>query len=173
MVLADRKVLLLAADEFEDMELLYPLYRLREENVAVTVAGLDDQPVTGKKGHGPVAVDTTVDQVAAAEARAYLRHPVLGPRLAECARILAGARDGDAEQIFGGLDAQKLRSSMTLFLRADPAEPLFSQVLGKYFGGLPDPATDRLLRTPAPVKDGAVEQPAVKAGRNRGPRPGC
>lgn len=67
MVLADRKVLLLAADEFEDMELLYPLYRLREENVAVTVAGLDDQPVTGKKGHGPVAVDTTVDQVAAAD----------------------------------------------------------------------------------------------------------
>jgi protease I len=67
MVLADRKVLLLAADEFEDMELLYPLYRLREENVAVTVAGLGDQPVTGKKGHGPVAVDTTVDQVAAAD----------------------------------------------------------------------------------------------------------
>ena len=46
-------------------ELLYPLYRLGEEDVAVTVAGLDDQPVTGKKGHGPVAVDTTVDQVAA------------------------------------------------------------------------------------------------------------
>lgn len=65
MELAERKVLLLAADEFEDMELLYPLYRLREENVAVTVAGLDDQPVAGKKGHGPVAVDTTVDQVAA------------------------------------------------------------------------------------------------------------
>lgn len=65
MVLAERKVLLLAADDFEDTELLYPLYRLREEDVAVTVAGLDRQPVTGKKGHGPVAVDTTVDQVAA------------------------------------------------------------------------------------------------------------
>jgi uncharacterized protein (DUF1810 family) len=83
------------------------------------------------------------------EARAYLRHPVLGPRLAECARILTEAPDGDAEQIFGGLDAQKLRSSMTLFLRADPAEPLFSQVLGTYFGGLPDPATDRLLNSRA------------------------
>jgi protease I len=65
MVLARRNVLLLAADDFEDMELLYPLYRLREEDVAVTVAGLDDHPVTGKKGHGPVPVDTTVEQVAA------------------------------------------------------------------------------------------------------------
>src|SRR5689334_24742230 len=60
-----RAVLLLAADDFEDMELLYPLYRLREEDVAVTVAGLDDRPVTGKKGHGPVAVDTTVDGLSA------------------------------------------------------------------------------------------------------------
>ena len=59
-----RKVLLLAADQFEDMELLYPLYRLAEEDIAVTVAGLDDKPVTGKKGHGPVSVDTTVSMVA-------------------------------------------------------------------------------------------------------------
>jgi protease I len=65
MARTERKVLLLAADDFEDMELLYPLYRLIEEDVAVTVAGLDEHPVTGKKGHGPVPVDTTVDQVAA------------------------------------------------------------------------------------------------------------
>jgi protease I len=64
MATSQRKVLLLAADLFEDMELLYPLYRLAEEQIAVTVAGLDTQPVTGKKGHGPVPVDTTVDQVA-------------------------------------------------------------------------------------------------------------
>ncbi len=64
MATSQRAVLLLAADQFEDMELLYPLYRLIEEEVAVTVAGLDDQPVHGKKGHGPVPVDTTVDQVA-------------------------------------------------------------------------------------------------------------
>ena len=57
-------MLLLAADDFEDTELLYPLYRLAEEEVAVTVAGLDQRPVRGKKGHGPVPVDTTVDQVA-------------------------------------------------------------------------------------------------------------
>jgi protease I len=59
------KVLILAADLFEDMELLYPLYRLREEEVAVTLAGLTDQPVSGKKGHGPVPVDGVVDDVDA------------------------------------------------------------------------------------------------------------
>jgi protease I len=67
MALAERKVLLLAADDFEDMELLYPLYRLREDDVAVTVAGLDSHPVHGKKGHGPVTVDTTVGRVAAGD----------------------------------------------------------------------------------------------------------
>ena len=52
MALARRKILLLAADDFEDMELLYPLYRLREEDATVTVAGLDDQPVTGRRATG-------------------------------------------------------------------------------------------------------------------------
>jgi uncharacterized protein (DUF1810 family) len=76
------------------------------------------------------------------EARAYLAHPVLGPRLAESAGILAQMPDRTAEQIFGGIDALKLRSSMTLFLRAAPGEPVFAQVLDHYFGGVPDPATD-------------------------------
>ena len=67
MVLAQRKVLILAADDFEDMELLYPLFRLREEDVAVTVAGLDDHAVRGKKGYGPLPVDTSVNQVAAGD----------------------------------------------------------------------------------------------------------
>jgi deglycase len=61
-----RNVLVLAADLFEDMELLYPVYRLREEEAQVTIAGLTTDDVTGKKGHGPVAVDTTVDDVDAA-----------------------------------------------------------------------------------------------------------
>ena len=65
MTLADKKVLILAADLFEDMELLYPLYRLGEENVAVTTAGTDRHPVTGKKGYGPLQVDTTVDRLSA------------------------------------------------------------------------------------------------------------
>ena len=67
MALPDKNVLVLAADLFEDMELLYPVYRLREAEVGVTVAGLDDQPVTGKKGHGPLPVDTTVEQVSAGD----------------------------------------------------------------------------------------------------------
>ena len=63
MSLADKKVLVLAADLFEDIELLYPVYRLREENASVTVAGLIDKPVTGKKGHGPVQVQATIEEV--------------------------------------------------------------------------------------------------------------
>lgn len=58
-------MLVLAADLFEDTELLYPVYRLREEEVDVTIAGLTTDAVTGKKGHGPVAVDTTVGEVDA------------------------------------------------------------------------------------------------------------
>jgi uncharacterized protein (DUF1810 family) len=79
------------------------------------------------------------------EARAYLRHPVLGPRLVECARIVASSTVPTAEAIFGGIDTQKLRSSMTLFLHADPAQPVFKQVLDRYFDGRPDAATEQLL----------------------------
>ena len=79
------------------------------------------------------------------EARAYLRHGILGPRLAECAGIVAGLSGRTAGQIFGGTDAMKLRSSMTLFLRADPGQPVFTEVLERYYGGQPDPATDELL----------------------------
>ncbi len=66
-MLNERRVLVLAADLFEDMELLYPVYRLREEEAQVTIAGLSSDPVTGKKGHGPVEVDTTVDEVDATD----------------------------------------------------------------------------------------------------------
>jgi uncharacterized protein (DUF1810 family) len=79
------------------------------------------------------------------EARAYIEHPVLGPRLQECARALAERTGSSARDIFGGIDAMKLRSSMTLLHRADPDNPLFSEVLDRYFGGEPDAATDRLL----------------------------
>ncbi len=58
-----QRVLVLAAELFEDMELLYPVYRLRAEDVEVTIAGLTTDDVTGKKGHGPVKVDATVDDV--------------------------------------------------------------------------------------------------------------
>jgi uncharacterized protein (DUF1810 family) len=79
------------------------------------------------------------------EAKAYLAHPVLGPRLREAARILTELSGRTAEEVLGGIDATKLRSSMTLFAEAAPHEPLFHRVLEQYFGGVPDPATERLL----------------------------
>ncbi|HUA05697.1 MAG TPA: DUF1810 domain-containing protein [Solirubrobacteraceae bacterium] len=79
------------------------------------------------------------------EARAYLAHPALGPRLIDAARIVAKLDGLTAEEIFGGIDAIKLRSSMTLFAYADSANPIFGQVLDAYFGGVPDEATERLL----------------------------
>jgi uncharacterized protein (DUF1810 family) len=80
-----------------------------------------------------------------AEARAYLAHPVLGTRLIESAVIVLDLEGRSASDIFGGIDAIKLRSSMTLFARADPENPVFGDVLAKFFGGVPDVATDRLL----------------------------
>jgi uncharacterized protein (DUF1810 family) len=79
------------------------------------------------------------------EAKAYLAHPVLGPRLIECAAILTGLRLRSAEDVFGGVDAMKLRSSVTLFARADPTNPVFGEVLDAYFGGAADATTLRLL----------------------------
>ena len=79
------------------------------------------------------------------EAQAYLRHPVLGPRLRECVQLLAALDGKSADQILGGVDAMKLRSSLTLFMAAAPDEPLFRDVLAKYFGGAADQLTlDRL-----------------------------
>ena len=79
------------------------------------------------------------------EARAYLAHPVLGPRLLECAEAVDATSGRTAEQIFGGIDAQKLRSSMTLFLRAAPEHAVFHRVLDRFFHGAPDAATDARL----------------------------
>jgi uncharacterized protein (DUF1810 family) len=79
------------------------------------------------------------------EARLYLEDPVLGRRLRECAEVLTSLEGPSAEQIFGGIDAVKLRSSMTLFARAAPEESCFTQVLQDYFAGVPDPATEVLL----------------------------
>jgi uncharacterized protein (DUF1810 family) len=80
-----------------------------------------------------------------AEARAYLAHPVLGERLRTCAGLLLRHGARTPEDVLGGIDALKLRSSMTLFARAAPGEPVFADVLAQWYGGEPDPLTDRLL----------------------------
>jgi len=79
------------------------------------------------------------------EARAYLEHPVLGPRLRLCVGLLMEVEGRTAHEIFGSPDDWKLRSSMTLFDHAAPEDLLFRQVLERYFNGATDQATlDRL-----------------------------
>ena len=80
------------------------------------------------------------------EARAYLAHPVLGPRLQECAELVVAVQGRTAAEIFGYPDDLKLRSSMTLFDRAAEGTPVFAEVLERYFDGEPDPRTVDLLR---------------------------
>jgi uncharacterized protein (DUF1810 family) len=100
-------------------------------------------PQVAGLGQSPTSRKYAITSLA--EAEAYLRHPVLGPRLVESAGAVAAHAGLSAARIFGGTDAQKLRSSMTLFLRAAPEEPVFQEVLDRFFDGNPDPATDRLL----------------------------
>ena len=75
------------------------------------------------------------------EAKAYLAHPVLGPRLIACAEVLTSIDSEDPVQVVGALDSLKLRSSMTLFELAAPEEPVFARVLEQYYGGKRDEAT--------------------------------
>ena len=79
------------------------------------------------------------------EARAYLAHPVLGARLRETTGAVAQLTGRSATDVFGGIDAMKLRSSMTLFAHAAPDEPLFRDVLERYFDGVEDDATTALI----------------------------
>ncbi|CAA9538410.1 MAG: NTP pyrophosphohydrolases including oxidative damage repair enzymes [uncultured Solirubrobacteraceae bacterium] len=94
-------------------------------------------------GRSPAAQTYAIASLA--EAQAYLEHPVLGPRLLECARALTEIHGRSARDVLGETDAMKLRSSMTLFARAAPGEPVFAQVLDRYFGGEGDRATEQRL----------------------------
>jgi uncharacterized protein (DUF1810 family) len=95
-------------------------------------------------GHSAMAREYAIGDLD--EALAYARHGVLGERLRDCCRALLDLPgEPSPEAILGGVDALKLRSSMTLFTRAVPEEPLFAAVLGRYYGGRPDAVTDRLL----------------------------
>ncbi|HEX4288814.1 MAG TPA: DUF1810 family protein [Trebonia sp.] len=140
-------------------------------------------PQVAGLGMSTMAREFAISSVA--EARAYLAHPVLGPRLRECARVVAETEGRPAERIFGPVDAMKLRSSMTLFEAADPAaadSDVFRAVLAKYFGGVPDQATlARLLpasTTPRGCScpcgrrtDGARQAPPRPLLRSLRPRP--
>jgi uncharacterized protein (DUF1810 family) len=81
---------------------------------------------------------------SAAEARAYLDHPILGPRLRECSTVVHSLVGRSALQIFGSPDDMKLHSCATLFARVS-GESVFEQLLHKYFQGQPDKETLRLL----------------------------
>ena len=96
-------------------------------------------------GLGQSSMSRTFSISSLEEARAYLLHPVLGPRLIECAQVVAELDGRSAQDIFAGIDAIKLGSSMTLFTHADPDNPVFARVLEKYFGGVRDQVTERLL----------------------------
>ena len=75
------------------------------------------------------------------EARAYVAHPVLGPRLVQAARALVEQPSDDPVEVLGTTDAMKLRSSMTLFAAADPDQPVYGEVLERFFDGEADEAT--------------------------------
>jgi len=90
-------------------------------------------------GTSPTAVRYAIGSLA--EARAYLAHPVLGPRLRETTEAVLQAPAASAEALMGGIDAAKLRSSTTLFAHADPDDSSYGEVLQRFFGGREDPAT--------------------------------
>jgi uncharacterized protein (DUF1810 family) len=94
-------------------------------------------------GFSPTSRQYSIKSVA--EAEGYLRHPVLGPRLIECAEAALSVESRSAHDIFGSPDDMKLRSCATLFASVSPAGSVFHQLLDKYFQGEPDQRTLRLL----------------------------
>jgi uncharacterized protein (DUF1810 family) len=94
-------------------------------------------------GHSPMAQRYAIGSLD--EARAYLAHPVLGPRLLDCTRLVNAVEGRSVHQIFGSPDDMKFRSSMTLFARAKSGPGLFQAALDRYFDGTEDDRTVALL----------------------------
>ena len=90
-------------------------------------------------GQSPMSIRFAIASLD--EAKAYLAHPVLGPRLRECARLALNVEGKSAREIFGSIDEMKFVSSMTLFARAAPDEVVFQRCIQKYFVGNSAPAT--------------------------------
>lgn len=94
-------------------------------------------------GRSPTAIEYAISGLE--EARAYLAHPVLGPRLKECTQLILRVENRPLAQILGSPDDMKFRSSMTLFAQVSPDDDIFQKALQKYFRGVPDQLTlDRL-----------------------------
>lgn len=94
-------------------------------------------------GHSAMAQRYAIASLA--EARAYLQHPALGPRLTQCTGLVNRVRDRSIHQILGSPDDLKFHSSMTLFALAEPGETVFRAALEKYFDGVPDARTVEAL----------------------------
>lgn len=90
-------------------------------------------------GHSSMAHEFGIS--SRAEAEAYLAHPILGPRLIECTRLVNLVEGRSAEEIFGGIDTLKFRSSMTLFAQVSDANSVFAEALRRYFSGQADRLT--------------------------------
>jgi uncharacterized protein (DUF1810 family) len=102
-------------------------------------------PQLRELGRSPTAVRYGIG--SREEAVAYLAHDILGPRLRECARLVAAVDAGSIERVMGQVDAMKLRSSMTLFANVTDDDRDFLDVLERCYGGEPDPLTVELLRS--------------------------
>ena len=90
-------------------------------------------------GSSPMAMRFAISSLE--EAKAYLEHPVLGPRLRECSRLVMEVKGRTVEEIFGYPDDMKFHSSMTLFAQAAENDEVFVEALQKYFGGEMDRGT--------------------------------
>lgn len=94
-------------------------------------------------GRSSMSMDYAIENLD--QARKYLHHPVLGPRLIEISKAMLSVEGKSAYQILGSPDDVKLRSCMTLFNLVPGADPVFQAVLDKYFNGQPDPRTMELI----------------------------
>jgi uncharacterized protein (DUF1810 family) len=90
-------------------------------------------------------METVRSELIVDEAKAYLAHPVLGPRLLDCTALVNRITRLDAYEIFGSPDDLKCHSCITLFSRADPNQASFKDALNRFFDGQPDPKTLELI----------------------------
>jgi uncharacterized protein (DUF1810 family) len=97
------------------------------------------------KGLGQSFMANQFGIASADEARAYLAHPVLGPRLVECTALVNGAEGVSVDDIFGYPDTLKFRSSVTLFAHVSSSSNVFADALQKYYSGEPDPLTLQII----------------------------